>query len=197
MQERRWRKSKLTVHNEILRQQFKTYNNAIKKARISHFSQLITNHKNNPWFLFSTFDILTGSNSNKVFKTPTDDLCENFADHFRTKIKDIRSCLLSHQVLSVNTPELLSLPEETLESFALVDARTLGRVFSQVNPTTCLLDPISTSLLKLFYGFLEEQFLNIMNCSLQMGVFPTAFNTAVVKPLLKKSNLDPDVFNNY
>ena len=32
-----------------------------------------------------------------------------------------------------------------------------------------------------------------MNCSLQTGVFPTAFKTAVVKPLLKKSN----IFNNY
>ena len=36
-----------------------------------------------------------------------------------------------------------------------------------------------------------------MNCSLQTGVFPTAFKTAVVKPLLKKSNLDPNVLNNY
>uniref|UniRef100_A0A671UM61 Reverse transcriptase domain-containing protein n=1 Tax=Sparus aurata TaxID=8175 RepID=A0A671UM61_SPAAU len=36
-----------------------------------------------------------------------------------------------------------------------------------------------------------------MNCSLQMGVFPTAFKMAVVKPLLKKSNLDPNVFDNY
>ena len=36
-----------------------------------------------------------------------------------------------------------------------------------------------------------------MNCSLQTGVFPTAFKTAVVKPLFKKSNLDPSVFNNY
>ncbi len=195
--ERRWRKSKLTVHYEILRQQLKTYNNAVKQARTSHFSQLIIDHKNNPRFLFSTFDILTGTNFNKALKMPTDALCENFADHFRTKIKDIRSSLLSQQVLSVNTPELLSLPDETLESFALVDARTLGRVFSQVNPTTCLLDPIPTSLLKSFYGFFEEQFLNIMNCSLQTGVFPTAFKMAVVKPLLKKSNLDPNDFNNY
>ena len=193
--ERRWRKSKLTIHYEILRQQLKTYNNTVKKARISHFSQLITINKNNPRFLFSTFNILTGAilNSNNVFMTPTNDLCENFADHFRTKIKDIRSSLLSHQVLSFNA-ELLSLPEETLESFALVDARTLGRVFSQVNPTTCLLDPIPTSLLKSFYGFFEEQFLNIMNCSLQTGVFHTAFKTAVVMPLLKKSNLDPSFF---
>ena len=36
-----------------------------------------------------------------------------------------------------------------------------------------------------------------MNCSLQTGVFPTSFKTAVVKPLLKKSNLDHNILNNY
>lgn len=89
------------------------------------------------------------------------------------------------------------LPEETLESFVLVDARILGRVFSQVKPTTCLLDPIPTPFFKTFYELFEEQLLYMVNCSLQMGVFPTSFKTAVVKPLLKKSNLDPNVLNNY
>ncbi len=42
-----------------------------------------------------------------------------------------------------------------------------------------------------------------MNCSFQMGVFPAALKTAVVKPLqkknnlLKKNNLDHSVFSNY
>lgn len=36
-----------------------------------------------------------------------------------------------------------------------------------------------------------------MNCSLQTGVFPSAFKGAVVRPLLKKSNLDFNDFNNY
>lgn len=36
-----------------------------------------------------------------------------------------------------------------------------------------------------------------MNCSLQMGVFTTAFKRTVVKPLLKKSNLDPNIISNY
>lgn len=196
--ERRWRKSKLTIHYEILREQLKIYNNTVKLARISHFSRLITDHKNNIKFLFSTIDRLEfKSNFKKPSKPPSDALCEDFADHFRSKIDNIRSSLLPQQNLFFNTPVPLLLPEETLESFALVDARTLGRAFSQVNPTTCLLDPIPTSLLKTFYGFFEEQILNIVNYSLQTGVFPAAFKTSVVKPLLKKSNLDPNIFNNY
>ncbi|KAL7406155.1 hypothetical protein ABVT39_014107 [Epinephelus coioides] len=119
--ERRWRKSNLTVHYEILRQHLKTYNNAVKQARISHFKKLISDNKNNPKFLFSTIDILTNSKFNRSPKTTTNALCEDFADHFRSKISDIRSSLLLQQILTVNTPGSLLLPEETLESFALVD----------------------------------------------------------------------------
>ncbi|KAL7385091.1 hypothetical protein ABVT39_015314 [Epinephelus coioides] len=126
--ERRWRKSNLTVHYEILRQHLKTYNNAVKQARISHFKKLISDNKNNPKFLFFTIDIVTNSNFNRSPKTTTNALCEDFADHLRSKINDIRSSLLSQQILTVDTPRSLLLPEETLESFALVDARTLGRI---------------------------------------------------------------------
>ncbi|KAL7401198.1 hypothetical protein ABVT39_024753 [Epinephelus coioides] len=129
--ERWWRKTKLTVHFEILCKQLKTCNKTVKQARISHFSKLISDHKNNPKFLFSTFDLLTSTNFNKPSNISTDALCEDFADHFRSKIDDIRSSLLSQQNVIFNTPGSLLLPEETLENFVLVDARTLGRVFSQ------------------------------------------------------------------
>ncbi len=56
--ERKWRKTELTVHYEILREQLKIYNNAVKQARISHFARLITDHKNNPKILSSTIDLL-------------------------------------------------------------------------------------------------------------------------------------------
>lgn len=39
--------------------------------------------------------------------------------------------------------------------------------------------------------------MSIVNCPLHTGVFPAAFKTAVVKPLLKKSNTNPNSFNNY
>ncbi|KAL7369618.1 hypothetical protein ABVT39_003721 [Epinephelus coioides] len=86
--ERRWRKNKLTVHFEILCKQLKTYNKTVKQARrIFHFSKLISDHKNNPKFLFSTFDLLTSTNFNKPSNISTDALCEDFADHFRRGIR--------------------------------------------------------------------------------------------------------------
>ena len=195
--ERKWRQTKLTVHYEIFQDKRKIYNEAVKQARTSHISQLITDKKNNHKFLFSTIARLMNTDFRKPSMVPTNSLCEDFADHFRGKIDGIRSTLLEQNNVVFNRPEPSLLSEETLEHFVLVDAETLGRVFSQVNPTTCLLDPIPTSLLKEFYGFFEFELLSIANCSLQTGVFPAAFKTAVVRPLLKKSNLDPDILNNY
>uniref|UniRef100_A0A8C7WUK6 Reverse transcriptase domain-containing protein n=1 Tax=Oryzias sinensis TaxID=183150 RepID=A0A8C7WUK6_9TELE len=123
-------------------------------------------------------------------------LCEDFADHLRSKIDSVRSNIIKGQKRLFIGNDGLILPEEALDSFDLVEAETLGRVFSQVNPTTCFLDPIPTSLFKSFYWSFESEILNIMN-SLQTSIFPADFKTAVVKPLLKKTNLDPSVFKNY
>ena len=56
--------------------------------------KIINEHKNNQKFLFSTIDLLTNTNLNKSSKSPTDALFEDFADHFRSKINDIRPSLL-------------------------------------------------------------------------------------------------------
>lgn len=43
-----------------------------------------------------------------------------------------------------NESEVLFSPDETLDSFVLVDAEMLNKVVSQVNPTTCLIDSITS-----------------------------------------------------
>uniref|UniRef100_A0A3B3C1C6 Reverse transcriptase domain-containing protein n=1 Tax=Oryzias melastigma TaxID=30732 RepID=A0A3B3C1C6_ORYME len=195
--ERKWRKSKLTVHRQMFKEQQRMYSYAIKKARNLHFSNLILQNKNDPKFLFKTIDTLTKGDFQRSSMTASDATCESFADHFRSKINAIRSSLLTQVDFDFNESIALYLSEETLESFVLVDAVALGRVFSQLKPTTCLLDPIPSSLLKTYYDSFEPELLNIVNYSLQTGVFPSAFKTAVVRPLLKKSNLDPNNLNNY
>uniref|UniRef100_A0A3P9LR34 Reverse transcriptase domain-containing protein n=2 Tax=Oryzias latipes TaxID=8090 RepID=A0A3P9LR34_ORYLA len=195
--ERKYRKTNLIIHKDILKEQLKIYNNSVKRARTSYFSKIISENKNNPKFLFKTIDILINKDFNKSSMPSSNVACEDFADHFMGKINAIRSNISSMQYTDLNRPPALILPEETLGSFVLVDAEMLGRVVSQVNTTTCLLDPIPTSLFKTFYGFFESELLNIVNCSLQTGVFPSACKTAVVRPLLKKSQLDPKNLDNY
>uniref|UniRef100_A0A3Q1FPB8 Reverse transcriptase domain-containing protein n=1 Tax=Acanthochromis polyacanthus TaxID=80966 RepID=A0A3Q1FPB8_9TELE len=44
---------------------------------------------------------------------------------------------------------------------------------------------------------LLKDLLDIINNSLQTGVFPSSLKTAIVKPLLKRNNLDPSILINY
>jgi hypothetical protein len=62
---------------------------------------------------------------------------------------------------------------------------------------SCQLDPLPASL---FFQCIDEllpTITNIMNTSLSTGVVPQCFKHALVIPLLKKSNLDPENLKNY
>ena len=56
--------------------------------------------------------------------------------------------------------------------------------------TTCLLDPIPSSLFKELLPILLHSFLLITNKSLASGSVPSAFKRAIIKPLLQKNNLE-------
>ena len=63
--------------------------------------------------------------------------------------------------------------------------------------STCELDSLPTSLLKNCVDPLLSSITKIMNLSLTTGTVPTHLKHAVVRPLLKKSNLDKETFKNY
>ena len=55
---------------------------------------------------------------------------------------------------------------------------------------SCDLDPIPTSLLKKTLPTLSSIVAEVVNTSIKSGCFPIKFKEAVIKPLLKKANLD-------
>ncbi|XP_025756457.1 uncharacterized protein LOC112842973, partial [Oreochromis niloticus] len=73
----------------------------------------------------------------------------------------------------------------------------LTSIITSSKPSTCLLDPIPTKLLKEVLPLINSSILNMINLSLIIGYVPQAFKVAVVKPLLKKPSLDPAVLANY
>lgn len=63
--------------------------------------------------------------------------------------------------------------------------------------TSCELDPVPASVFSQCLPQLLPVITDIVNTSLQTGSFPSAFKTAIVRPLLKKHNLDPNNLSNY
>ncbi len=63
--------------------------------------------------------------------------------------------------------------------------------------STCSLDTLPTHFSKSVLNCLEADLLEEANASLLSGTFPNFLKTAVVKPLLKKCNLDNTMLSNY
>ena len=73
----------------------------------------------------------------------------------------------------------------------------LKKLILSGNSKSCNLDPIPTKLLKEHLDLLLYTVYNIINGSLQSGVFPTSLKTASVTPLLKKQSLDKEIKKNF
>ena len=123
---------------------------------------------------------------------------------FYDKILTIRN-RINHLLPSIgtNTPssteisETAENPTNYLDSFSLITLDQLTKLISGSKPTTCILDPIPTKLLKEILPLINSTLLNTINLSLSSGYVPRSFKIAVIKPLLKKPTLDPEVLANY
>ena len=194
--ERRWRKTKLQIDEEIYKQNLSSFNREMRKARESHFSGLISANQNNPRVLFSTIDSLLNPAPRTVDSTSSGSKCEEFAAHFRDKIMNIRKGIAQARSNMLAT---FTLPPRnmTMSSFALINTEMLSKVVSQLKPSTCPLDPIPTRFFKTIFDSVSMDILSIVNHSLSSGLFPSALKTALVRPILKKNGLDPSVPSNF
>ena len=84
-----------------------------------------------------------------------------------------------------------------LTEFSSVEEGQLRKVILKSKKTSCELDPAPTKFLLQFFEVLLPVFVLIINLSLKSGQVPKCFKKAVVKPLVKKSGLDPNISQHY
>jgi hypothetical protein len=128
---------------------------------------------------------------------PASQLPDVFIDFFTKKVADIRAELDQSALHSVNPSHVDVPPACSLASFQPISENDLREIILKSKPTTCPLDPLPTPLLVENLDVLLPALTQIVNDSLSSGVFPSLFKTALVKPLLKKLNLDVNVLKNY
>ena len=198
--ERRWRKTKLQIHYDIHKEKLRAYNLEIKRASQSFFSGVINRNTNHTQTLFATVDRLTNPPVQLPPELCSVNKCNDFASYFSIKISDIRSAIISSAPSDIAAPCSSSLLKNCLprlSHFCEIDNETLEEIVQHLKPSTCSLDPAPSSFLKGNFSHLSSELLEIANCSLRTGLFPKSLKTAVIKPLLKKRNLDPFKLNNY
>ena len=70
-------------------------------------------------------------------------------------------------------------------------------MIKNMKPTTCALDPFPSALLTANTSAISPFITKIRNRCLLADHIPSALKTAVIRPLLKKPTLNPEVFSNY
>ena len=203
--ERVWRKNKLTIHLDILKYTTAKYNKAMRLARQAYFSGIINENKNNARALFSTIDhLLNPPQSYKQSLPASKDKCNEFATFFDNKILNIRAGITNTATaipLITASTDVLQRPANesrgSLNSFCEINVDQLRKIITQMASSSCSLDAIPTPFLKEVLDSVINDILDIVNSSLRTGIFPDTLKAALVRPLLKKHNLDPSMLENY
>ena len=202
--ERKWRSSNHVEYLLDWKNSVKAYKKALHIARAAYYSKLIEENKNNPRFLFSTVARLTESHTSTEPSIPQSLNSNIFMNFFNDKILSIRNKInlllpsIGTNVLpGIEISETAEQPTNYLDSFSLITLDQLAKIISNSKQTTCILDPIPTKLLKEILPLIDSTLLNIINLSLSSGYVPQSFKIAIIKPLLKKPTLDPEVLANY
>ena len=110
---------------------------------------------------------------------------KNLLNYFLNKMKTIRKLFENTEQY---TPSPSNVPPfKRLAS--LTEDEVKNEIFNMTTKT-CKLDPIPIDLLKQLLPKYFCTFMQIVNMSLTQGVFSNEWNTAIVRPLLKKAGLD-------
>ena len=88
-------------------------------------------------------------------------------------------------------------PAHMFSYFHALSRDQILKLIHASKPTTAAVDPVSTKFVLEFTNVLLPVFQKIVNLSLESSTVTKAFKKVVVKPLIKKSNLDPEVLSNY
>ena len=119
------------------------------------------------------------------------ELADRFNNYFIDKITKIRSVLLEKHSHLPSYVKVEATPNiTTLSRFCNLSQQEVRKMILATPNKSCELDPIPTDLLKHILPCILELITDIVNLSLDDGMFPDTLEEALGKPLLKKANLD-------
>ncbi|XP_072022742.1 uncharacterized protein [Amphiura filiformis] len=127
----------------------------------------------------------------------TEELANEFADFFESKIQKVRDKLDNIPSIPTIVSDKVFSTSATFSKFAEVTDDTIRRFIMESTSSSCSLDSIPTWLLKDCLDGLLPLITRIVNYSLLSGTFPSSYRTSLVTPLIKKSGLDENTLNNY
>lgn len=191
----KYKKSGLTVHRLRFNQHQIEYQNALKAAKGAYYSTTISSNISNPRVLFRTVNNLIKPPSD--FNCSTIEQCNAFLNYFSTKIENIHiaiACEVAPELVEVHPANFSGL---VFSSFSAVDSDFISKLVLSMNSTTCILDPLPTTVLKNCLPVILPHITTIVNASLITGNVSSALKMAAVTAVLKKAGSDITDMSNY
>jgi hypothetical protein len=197
--ERKWRQTRLTVHHQLYKDQCRTVNRLLYSTKLSYFSEQISECGRDQKKLFQLTKRLLGDTGNVTLPTHTSDkaLAEEFTQFFSSKISTIRENIIANNTSAMTLEFESAFTGCPLTDFHPATEDEVRKALSSAPNKSCELDPVPTWLLKQSADQLIPLITVIVNKSLTTSQVPASFKKAVIRPLLKKPDLDPEVLKNY
>uniref|UniRef100_A0A803TWG8 Reverse transcriptase domain-containing protein n=1 Tax=Anolis carolinensis TaxID=28377 RepID=A0A803TWG8_ANOCA len=195
--EHRWRRKPDEVSLSAFKAFHRSYESDVEDAKKSYNSFLIASARSRPAQVFKIVRALTSPAPLVQNPATTALTAEAFQKFFTDKITVLRQ-ELPPTVDTLSELETLSpLSGPIFDRFTPLDREDVARILVVAKPTTCSLDPCPSWLVKNCLEGILDPLSNIINGSLEQGVFPDNLKEARVRPLLKKPSLDPMTLANY
>ena len=193
--ERRWRKTGLPDHKLVYKSLVSKMNNLITKAKKCYYETKIMAASTSKC-LFNFVSEMYGKSKTCILpnNVPSSELPKLFNTFFISKISKLRSLLDAKN--NPASSETVVCHNVMSEFRQLTPGEVKSIVLSSPCKSSCL-DPIPTQFIFNHIDIFIECISSIVNDSLLTGVMPLCFRKAVISPLLKKPNLDPNILKNY
>ena len=159
----------------------------LKEAQKTSWAEKIYDCGTDAKKLYSFINNLTNNiKDNPLPESQSDEgLANQFAQYFMSKIKSIRDSLDSHPLYK---PTRREVPE--ISSFSRITEHQVEKIIRSMSSKCCGLDVMLPKILKQIIPSIITPITNLINYSLENGVFADKWKMAVIKPLLQKAGLE-------
>ena len=196
--ERKWRQTGLQVDWEIYRDFRNKFNAKLNNFRNKQYAEMIEQNKDNPATLFKVINqsLHRKETSPLPAGLTNQELSEKFSCFFSEKIDKIRANIDAQdadQTDNDSNEQLNDLPK--LSEFKTLSEHEVKKLIMDFPNKQCGLDPLPISMLKECLPVLLTPITRIVNLSLSLGDLPISLKKAIIRPLLKKMGLEPELKN--
>ncbi len=192
--EKRFRRTRSPDDLQCFKDFLRLYNRTLRTCKASFFRKKLSEMKNDPKQISKTVNSLLNRAKTIVYPSAAD-ASELFSSYFVDKINKIRS-----EISPCANNVVTDIPCSKAPSFSQfhpVVASDVCALIKSSKRSSSPADPIPVPLLCKVIDTICPVITQCINSSLTKGVVPDSFKSAIVKPILKKSGLDPETLANY